>query len=71
MSMAQVRRMYGVPAMRGGRVEYTGCGQPEQGVITGSDGARLRIRLDGHKHSHPFHPRWKLRYLEAAKKDTK
>lgn len=71
MSMALVRRLYSVPAKRGGRVEYTGDGQPEQGVITGSDGAHLRIRLDGHKHSHTFHPRWQLRYLEAAKKDTK
>ncbi|AHH20800.1 hypothetical protein NONO_c60240 [Nocardia nova SH22a] len=25
----------------------------------------LRIRLDGEKHSAPYHPTWELEYLEA------
>jgi hypothetical protein len=55
---------YGVPAKRGGRVEYLGGVTPQFGTITGTDGAHLRIRLDGKKHSSPFHPTWELRYLD-------
>ena len=39
---------------------------PVDGTITGSDGAHLRIRLDGNKHSYVFHPTWKIEYLEAV-----
>jgi 2-succinyl-5-enolpyruvyl-6-hydroxy-3-cyclohexene-1-carboxylate synthase len=68
MSMARVRKRYGVPAKRGGRICYTGKGadKPEYGTITSTHGHHLRIRLDGHKHSHIFHPTWEIRYLEAA-----
>jgi hypothetical protein len=67
MSMAYIRDHYKVPAKRGGRVRYSGNpgGQPPvDGTITASDGAHLRIRLDGNKHSYVFHPTWKLEYLE-------
>jgi len=63
MGVETVRRLYGVPAKVGGRVEYTGQGRPELGTITGTIGAHLLIRLDGKKHSLPFHPTWELRYL--------
>jgi len=65
MTMALVRKLYRVPAKRGGRVVYTGEGKdrPEHGIITASHGAHLRIRLDGHKHSGIFHPTWELEYL--------
>lgn len=63
MSIAWVRKTYGVPAKRGGRVEYTGCGKAEQGTIASASGGHLMIRLDGVKHTMPFHPTWKLRYL--------
>jgi hypothetical protein len=65
MSMALVRRLYCVPAKRGQRVRYTGEGadRPEIGTITGACGAHLRIRLDGYKISHIFHPTWELEYL--------
>ena len=53
-----------VPARRGGRVEYTGCGKSELGTITSAANGRLNIRLDGVKHTMPFHPTWKLRYLD-------
>ena len=66
MSIALVRRLYRVPARRGGRVEYTGCGRRELGTITSAAGARLNIRLDGVKHAMPFHPTWELRYLDAS-----
>lgn len=63
--MAWIRKSYGVPAKRGMRVRYTGEGKdkPELGTITGTMGSHLRIRLDGLKISHPFHPTWELEYL--------
>lgn len=66
MSIAWVRRHYRVPAKRGGRVEYSGDGKPELGTITGTCGGHLRVRLDGIKHSMPFHPTWQIRYLDEA-----
>lgn len=66
--MQYIREAYGVPAKRGGRVEYSGAGRKGLlGTITGSKGARLLIRLDGNKHSHIFHPTWEMRYLEQGK----
>lgn len=65
MSIAYIRDFYGVPAKRGGRVEYYGGKMPIFGTITGADGAHLSIRLDGNKHPSPFHPTWALRYLDA------
>ena len=65
MSMKYIRKIYAVPAKRGGRVEYTGEGRPELGTITSANGAHLNVRLDGVKHIMPFHPTWKMRYLPA------
>jgi len=67
MSFEYIRKTYKVPAKRGGRVEYTGEGkEPELGTITSANGAHLNIRLDGKKHTMPFHPTWKLRYLDGG-----
>lgn len=63
MSLAYVRKAYGVPAKRGGRVRYTGCGREELGTIIGASGGHLKVRLDGVRHGMPFHPTWKLEYL--------
>ncbi len=52
-SLDYVRETYGVPARRGLRVT-TETG--EQGVITSGAGAHVRVRLDGQKHSAPWHP---------------
>lgn len=70
MSMEYIRRIYNVPAKRGGRVEY----QPEkvghepwQGTIVSADDVYLRIRRDGDGCTYPafFHPTWNLTYLDA------
>ncbi|GHE82587.1 hypothetical protein GCM10019059_44960 [Camelimonas fluminis] len=70
MSMAWVRKYYGVPARRGGRVEYTGGWKDKAkstlGTIRSASGGRLNIQLDGEKHASPFHPTYELRYLAAA-----
>ncbi len=67
MTIAWVRKSYDVPAKRGGRVEYTGGDKPKFGTITGATGPHLRIRLDGACWSRPFHPTWKLRYLDGGR----
>lgn len=66
MGIAWVRKAYGVPAKRGGRVVYTGEGKREYGTIAGAAGSHLSIRLDGIKHAMPFHPTWELEYLPAT-----
>lgn len=66
MSIAYVRKAYGVPAKCGGRVSYTGEGRSKLGTITGARGGHLRVRLDGIKHSMPFHPTWRLQYLDPS-----
>lgn len=60
-----IRKNYDVPAKRGGRVEYTGSGCSRLGTIKSVSGPHLMIVLDGSKHAMPFHPTWKLRYLET------
>lgn len=62
MTAAYVRAYYRVPAERGGRVEAEG----KPGRITSFAGAHIRIRLDGEKHSRPWHPTWHMKYLDAA-----
>lgn len=61
--MEWVRRNYRVPARRGGRVEYLGNGSTIEGTIRSARGGYVYIQLDGDRHSLPFHPTWKLRYL--------
>ena len=69
--MQQIREIYGVPAKRGGRVEYTGEREPVMGTICRARGMHLRIRLDGMKRPATFHPTWELRYLDAAQAQAK
>lgn len=66
MSMEYIRTTYGVPAKLGGRVEYTHPSPAKMGTITGTRGARLRIRLDGDDHSGNYHPTWELNYLPPS-----
>ncbi|QQP96461.1 hypothetical protein [Lysobacter enzymogenes] len=63
--MAYIRLTYGVPAKRGMRVEYMSGRDLElmEGVIVGSKGQHLRIRLDGNRHSGFFHPTYNLVYI--------
>jgi hypothetical protein len=65
MSMEYIRKTYGVPAKRGGRVNY--MFKEIMGTITGSRGGHLLIKLDGHKRSLPFHPVWQIAYLDQDK----
>lgn len=58
--MAYIRRTYNVPAKRGVRVRHAGHGD---GVIVGSRGQCLRVRLDGENRSRTYHPTWAMEYL--------
>ena len=66
MSMAHIRKHYGVPAKRGGRVKF--CGnigrEPMKGTIIGSRDGRLRVRFDGMWACRILHPKWCMEYLE-------
>lgn len=66
MSLAYVRKAYQVPAKRGGRVRYTGERREEFGTIVGAAGGHLKVRLDGVRHSMPFHPTWEIEYIEPT-----
>ncbi len=52
MSLKYIREYYEVPAKRGKPVRYRG----KAGVVTGSSGALVKVRLDGQKHARPYHP---------------
>lgn len=65
MSVDYIRRYYDVPAKLGGRVRYTGGRHPMDGTIAGAEGAHLMIRLDGQQHAMPYHPTWKIEYLDG------
>ena len=54
-----VRAMYDVPAKRGMRVIANG----KPGRITSGAGHRIRVRLDGERHSGFWHPTWRMEYL--------
>lgn len=62
MSMENIRQQYGVPAKVGMRV--TAIGKP--GVITGTRGPHLRIRIDGEIKPRSYHPTWKIEYPPSA-----
>ena len=57
MSMEYVRRYYGVPAKRGGRVQFFGA----QGTITSAT-HYLRVRMDDGRRV-LLHPTWEVTYL--------
>lgn len=68
MSIANIRKMYDVPAKVGGRVEYTGePGAAKAGKIVSAKQHRLCVRLDDGGRVVIIHPTWNVRYLETAK----
>lgn len=66
MSLAYIRKTYGVPAWRGVRVAWDYAGR--EGSITGSRGQHIRVLLDGDKRSIQLHPTWRLRFLTSEPK---
>lgn len=60
MSLEYIRKTYGVPAKRGGRIRYDG----KIGVIASAPGAYLRVSFGGKIRT--LHPTWCVEYLEAT-----
>lgn len=68
MSMDYVRRHYGVPVKRGGRVRLGAGFGPDagrEGTIT-SASYHVFVRLDGERHVRRFHPTWELDYIDTT-----
>lgn len=68
MSFEYIRKTYGVPAKRGGRVRYTdGNGVIWNGRITSAPGHYLRVlvddRVQGYRGRLLLHPTWQIEYL--------
>ena len=63
--MEWVRKRYGVPAKRGGRVLF----RDKPGRITAAKGGYLRVMTDDGRYM-IVHPRWQLTYLDAEGQPT-
>jgi len=59
MSMKWIRERYNVPARRGRKV----IAQGRKGVIVGSKGEYLRVRVEGEKNILSFHPEFEMEYI--------
>jgi hypothetical protein len=66
MSMADIRRSYGVPAKRGARVQFTSASKAVRGRIIGSRGHYLRVRWDESGLTHTMHPTWMMVYVDQS-----
>ena len=69
MSMAHIRKHYGVPAKRGMRIKHSwhtwdGCECIAEGVIVGSMDNWLRVRFDGERRAVTLNPAACVEYLE-------
>ena len=69
MSMDYIRKAYGVPAKRGGRIRYTGKDNPELGTIVWAS-THLHVRMDSTKMILIFHPTWQIEYLGPTSPPT-
>lgn len=62
--MEYIRRRYGVPAKRGGRIECTAMdGAVLCGTIRSSHQGRIGVRFDNERRISVLHPTWNVRYL--------
>lgn len=59
MTFRYIRDTYGVPAARGVRVLVNEI----PGTITGSSGARIRVKFDSEERARLCHPTWEVEYL--------
>jgi len=67
VSMEWIRKNYGVPAKRGGRIRYTdNHGDKWEGTITAARGPYLLVHIPGwHLQRARLHPTWNVEYLDA------
>lgn len=74
MSMATIRKQYGVPARRGGRICFTDTdGVKFYCTITSSRDGHLRVLVDdrvpGYRGRMLLHPKWNVEYLPETQTD--
>lgn len=62
--MKLVRKIYQVPAKRGGRVRYTGERKPQEGRIVSARDGRLKIAMGKAGRRGWYHPTWEIEYLD-------
>ena len=62
--MEYIRKMYNVPAKRGGRIRSQGC---DTGTIVAAKNGLLRVRFDGQKRIARLHPTWRVEYMSALR----
>lgn len=66
MTLEYIRKTYGVPAKRGGRIVYTGSTKgPLIGTIIRGGDSCLVVRLDGYPQVVRLHPTWEIQYLSG------
>ena len=65
MSLDYIRKTYGVPAKKGGRIRCTGLAVPMEGTIRGAENGRLLVRFDWCPTGRlaTLHPTWEVTYL--------
>jgi hypothetical protein len=63
--MEGVRKWYGVPAKRGGRIAYSGGDGRVLGTIRSARNCRLNVQFDGERHISTLHPTFLVEYLTA------
>lgn len=71
MSMEYIRKTYGVPAKRGGRIRYGTALCAPIGTIVGSRGQYLRVRMDAGGLTLTLHPTDHMVYLEPKSEGAK
>ncbi len=70
MSMEYIRRTYGVPAKRGGRVIYTNSNGVAFNctIKSATNSGHLMVLVDDHVPNYPgrmkLHPTWRVEYLK-------
>lgn len=66
MSLGYINKTYKLNLKVGTRCTYSGENRqgksPREGKVMGADGAHVLIKLDGDRHSFPYHPTWRLEY---------
>jgi len=71
MSLDYIRKAYGVPAVRGGRIKFQPCsGIAKEGFVVAARGQYIRVRFADMRRTVLLHPTWNVEYLEPETKQT-
>lgn len=64
MTMAYIRRFYGVPCRLGARIRllWPDPDQPRMATVVAARDARIVVRVDGERRTHLLHPEWRIEW---------